>query len=330
MSTESLVRLGTTAAITAGALRIATSFVPYTEGGAGLEALYLIVDILILFGILGIYAASSVRLGSWGFTGFVLAVVGSAVIAGPDGRIGRVEMYPAGSLLLGTGVVLLALASWRAGTSPPWVAILWMASMAAGIAGAAIGVGALWALSGVAFGVALVGAGRYASRARLFGIPATPPITGVAEIALSVRDLTRMRDFYREVLGFQLLSEACHEHGPEPDPIGEPTIVFLTIRELDTPLGRHGHPQVLVLIDFQRHVFARERFDGHEPSRSTLNHLAFEIPPESWDYHQRRLDRLGLNPRPAVFRAMSARALFFDDPERNLVELICHDSIRPS
>ena len=46
---------------------------------------------------------------------------------------------------------------------------------------------------------------------------AMPAITGVAEIVLNVRDLPKMRDFYQEVLGFKLLSEACHETGPEPD-----------------------------------------------------------------------------------------------------------------
>ena len=36
-----------------------------------------------------------------------------------------------------------------------------------------------------------------------------PAITGVAEIVLSVRDLPRMRQFYEDVLGFGLLSQAC-------------------------------------------------------------------------------------------------------------------------
>ncbi len=141
---------------------------------------------------------------------------------------------------------------------------------------------------------------------------------------LSVRDLPGMRDFYQEVLGFKLLSEACHENGPEPDPDGAPTISFLTIQQVDTPLGRHGHPQLLALIDFQRHIFAKEQFDGHEPRRSTLNHLAFEIPPESYEAEKVRLESLGLNPRAVLFPAMNARALFFNDPEQNVLELICH------
>ena len=151
------------------------------------------------------------------------------------------------------------------------------------------------------------------------------PITGIAEIVLSVRNLPLMRDFYREVLGFDLLFEACHDKGLEPTPDGAPTISFLTIKQLDTPLGRHGHPQLFVVIDFQRHAAARERLTGHDPTKSTLNHLAFEIPPESHEAHQKRLEALGLTPRAVKFPNMDAKALFFNDPEGNELELICHD-----
>ncbi len=151
-----------------------------------------------------------------------------------------------------------------------------------------------------------------------------PTITGVAEIVLNVRDLPTMREFYRTVLGFELLSEACFETGPEPDANGDPTIAFLTFKQLDTPLGRHGHPQLLALIDFRRHIFAKGVFTGHDPAQSTLNHLAFEIPPETYEAHKQRLEGFGLSPREVKFPAMAARALFFNDPERNVLELICH------
>jgi catechol 2,3-dioxygenase len=151
-----------------------------------------------------------------------------------------------------------------------------------------------------------------------------PPITGVAEIVLSVRDLPQMRDFYRSVLGFGVFSESCHESEAGPTDGGEPTICFLSIREIDTPLGRHGHPQLLALIDHRRHVFAKPRFDGHDVRRSTLNHLAFEIPPESYEAHNDRLIRFGLNPTYSEFPAMNAKAIFLKDPEGNTLELICH------
>ena len=126
------------------------------------------------------------------------------------------------------------------------------------------------------------------------------------------------------MLGFPLLSQSCHETGWEVDPDGEPTIAFLTITQTDTPLGRHGHPQLLALIDYRRHAFGKGRFDGHEPSKSTLHHLAFEIPPDRYEAERERLAALGLAPRPVEFSQMGARVLFFDDPEGNELEVICH------
>lgn len=148
-------------------------------------------------------------------------------------------------------------------------------------------------------------------------------VLGIAEIALSVADLPKMRDFYCHVLGFQVNRELSMENS---DPVqgGVPTIVFLTIAELDTPLGRNGHPPMLVLIDYQRHVYARSRFHGHEVGASTLNHLAFEIPPESFNAHVDHLRANDIEPTFSEFPEMSARAIFFRDPEGNTLELICH------
>ncbi|MEM8668926.1 MAG: VOC family protein [Planctomycetota bacterium] len=153
--------------------------------------------------------------------------------------------------------------------------------------------------------------------------PSMPPISGISEVVLSVADLPKMREFYMRTLGFRLHSESSME-SETADEKGEPTITFLEICGTDTPLGRNGHPQLLVLIDYRRHVYARERFTGHDEKTSTLNHLAFEIPPESFDQHLGRLRELGLTPHLAEFPAMQARAMFFGDPEGNRLELIAH------
>ena len=153
-----------------------------------------------------------------------------------------------------------------------------------------------------------------------------PSITGVSEVVLNVADLPSARAFYMRVLGFPLHSEVSLESS-EADPEGEPTITFLTIRETDTPLGRGGHPQLLVLVDYQRHLYARNRFVGHDVAHSTLNHLAFEVPPESFDAQAKRLDELGISLSFSEFPAMNARAMFFQDPEGNTLELICHAAI---
>ena len=108
-------------------------------------------------------------------------------------------------------------------------------------------------------------------------------VTAVSEIVLSVDDLPTMREFYTSVVGFDLHREACMTGKDAPDSDEEATISFLKIADVDTPLGRDKHPQLLALIDWQRHVFAKSRFEGHDVKRSTLNHLAFEIMPEDFD-----------------------------------------------
>ncbi len=151
-----------------------------------------------------------------------------------------------------------------------------------------------------------------------------PRVLGAIEIVLSVKDIPTMQSFYEQVLGFQTHSSASFE-SESPDPDGVPTIVFMTIAEVDSPLGRNNHPQMLVLIDHQRHIHARRRLIGHDVSRSTLNHLAFEIRVENYDAHREHLHSRGLEPTETVFENMNARALFFKDPEGNTLELICHD-----
>lgn len=149
-----------------------------------------------------------------------------------------------------------------------------------------------------------------------------PAITGVSEVVLSVADLPLMREFYSTVLGFPVHSEASMETETR-DPNGEPTISFLTISSPDTPLTAAGHPQLLALIDYQRHVYARPRFAGHDVTRSTLNHLAFEIPSGTYEAHKTNLEGAGLNVIETEFPTFGARALFFKDPEGNTLELIC-------
>ena len=142
-------------------------------------------------------------------------------------------------------------------------------------------------------------------------------VQGVSEIVLNARDIERMSRFYQDVLGFPL-----HSQFPETNP----TIVFLTICDHDAALSRGGHPQLLALIDPVRHGPAQERFGEIERRRSTLNHVAFEIDYADYEPQKRRLAELGLNPSTEEFAFLRARALFFEDPEGNLLELICHDS----
>jgi catechol 2,3-dioxygenase len=129
----------------------------------------------------------------------------------------------------------------------------------------------------------------------------------IAEVGLSVKDLSRSVAFYQEVLGLETVR-------------AYPTIVFLKAGELDSPLGRGGHPQLLVLFDRQVQI---------DIALTTLDHIAFEIPLEQFQAERERLQQLGLEVSERIwhgeFAWLGARSLFLDDPDGNKVELIARD-----
>lgn len=152
-------------------------------------------------------------------------------------------------------------------------------------------------------------------------------IIGLAEVVLNVTDLNRSVDFYRKIMNFQLHSAVSLED-TTPDPDGSPTIVFLTIRDLDTPLGSGGHPQLFALVDYRRHIFTRNRMLALDVSQSPLNHIAFEVAPGSLDAHADRLAAFGIATSRMEFPSLNASAIFFSDPDGNTLELIAHSSGR--
>ena len=137
----------------------------------------------------------------------------------------------------------------------------------------------------------------------------SPIIKGVAEIVINVRDLSGMQQFYEHVLGFRF-------HSQYPDT--EPTIVFLTISAIDSPLGYGGHPQLFALIDVKRDPHTKPTYADIDIRRSALNHLAFEIDPSALLPEKQRLEELGLSVEIHDFPHMQAKGLFFHDPENNM------------
>ena len=76
-----------------GALRIVSAFVPYqTPPPLALELFYLVIDVNLLCGLVGIYAWVHRSAGATGFAGFLLAFLGTALIVGPDGKLGALDV----------------------------------------------------------------------------------------------------------------------------------------------------------------------------------------------------------------------------------------------
>jgi catechol 2,3-dioxygenase len=128
----------------------------------------------------------------------------------------------------------------------------------------------------------------------------------IAELGLRVTDLPRAVAFYQEVLGLEIIRSY-------------PTIVFLKVGDLDSSLGRGGHPQLLVLFDREVKL---------DIALTTVDHFAFEISLEQYPTERERLQQMGLELTERIWQGeyawLRARSLFFDDPDGNTIEFIAH------
>jgi len=162
MKSSTLIRLGGMSALAGGVIRTLASFIPLItrEPSLGIELLYLVIDILILFGLIGIYAVQHEKAGICGFAGFLLAMTGTALIVGPDGKLGSLDVYWAGATVISVGMTLLAVGSLRAGVLTRRAPLLWILSTLAGIAGSWLnGGGYGFLIAGIAFGAGFAIAG---------------------------------------------------------------------------------------------------------------------------------------------------------------------------
>ncbi len=76
MSTDTLVRFSAVAAIVGGALRVADGLLVASAASQIQDLTYFFTDLMILFGMCGIYLTSSHRLGLAGLLGFGLSFLG--------------------------------------------------------------------------------------------------------------------------------------------------------------------------------------------------------------------------------------------------------------
>jgi hypothetical protein len=161
MTPALLFRATGAAAIAGGALRIVAS-VWVLEDRVAQEWLYAAIDVLLLFGVMGIYLVRASRLGFLGFASFVVAVAALSFIGGPDADPFGFSTYEDGAATLAIALVGLSLAWLRAQERPLLAPLLWFASVLA--AGALAMLPAPlsnygFLVAGVLFGAGFVSAG---------------------------------------------------------------------------------------------------------------------------------------------------------------------------
>ena len=128
-------------------------------------------------------------------------------------------------------------------------------------------------------------------------------IKALGEIALRVTDLDAMQKFYEETIGLELMKRF-------------PNSAFFRIAE-----GFGGHTQILALFDRT----AEEGYRGLSTEKSSMDHIAFEIPLADFAAEKQRFEELGLRVKTAEHEWVHWRSLYVSDPEGNEVELVCYD-----
>jgi catechol 2,3-dioxygenase-like lactoylglutathione lyase family enzyme len=146
-------------------------------------------------------------------------------------------------------------------------------------------------------------------------------VVGISEIVLWTANKERSLQFYRDLLGLEVISP--------------PTLpnVFLKVGE-----GHAGIPQMIVLVP------KTEEIKG-KPSGYQLHHLALELPEDAFDAQHAALVAAGFEPRGGKHPVFASRTMYYrsahlsgasresgvgarnrevvDDPDGNEVEFIC-------
>jgi hypothetical protein len=169
-----LFRISGAAALAGGALRVLSAF-PLVQGMA-LEWLYTVIDVLLLFGVIGIYLVRASRLGFLGLMSFGVAVAALSFIGGPDADPFGFSTYQEGATTLAIAMVGLSIAWLRVGERPLAAPVAWICSViAAGVLGQLpdpfpnygfAAAGALFGVGFIAAGIGLVGGGSAGGGAR--------------------------------------------------------------------------------------------------------------------------------------------------------------------
>ena len=131
-------------------------------------------------------------------------------------------------------------------------------------------------------------------------------IRGLTEVVISVHDMEKSLNFYRDILGLEVMSP--------PDFRGA---VFLQVSELpDTA------PQQLVLVPLPEgtDAFPTERV------RRPLHHLGIEVEREDFESEHERLQGLGFDVRLGEHPFLPVKGMYLDDPDGNEIEFIATKS----
>jgi catechol-2,3-dioxygenase len=135
-----------------------------------------------------------------------------------------------------------------------------------------------------------------------------PRVRALGETVLRVKDLERVKRFYTDVVGLDVLREFDG-------------IAFLKVSD-----GYGGHTQIIGLFHESLLVpFPKDPRESVHLEATSLHHFALEIDRNDFDFEVARLQQLGVDVTTVEHRWCRWRSLYVHDPEGNILELVCYD-----
>lgn len=159
MSYRLFLQASAFAALTAGAVRMGLSFVPWQTANVVHEGIAALVDLGFLFGFIGLYLETADRTGITGMVGFFLGLSGIACIVGPDAIAFGVDFYQLGGGLAVIGAGILSVQWIKTKNGPIASALLWLATFLASLA--SLSWPPLFPLTGFLFGAGFLRGGLW-------------------------------------------------------------------------------------------------------------------------------------------------------------------------
>src|SRR5438270_7768087 len=123
-------------------------------------------------------------------------------------------------------------------------------------------------------------------------------VVRISEIVLWTDNKDRALQFYRDLIGLEVISPATLAN------------TFLKVGE-----GNAGIPQMIVLVPKSDEVKAK-------PSGYQLHHMALELPEDKFDAQHAAFVSAGYEPRGGKHPVLSSRTMYVNDPDGNEVEFI--------
>jgi len=139
-------------------------------------------------------------------------------------------------------------------------------------------------------------------------------ITGMSHVGISVANLERSIEFYRDLLGMRVIQEVSMR-GPNYDAI-------MGLKGTDGRIAvlRTGNFEI-ELLEFQRPP-SRPAESGRHVSDQGISHFAVHVEDAAGLYARLKAAGVRVHSAPVYFQSCATTAVYFCDPDGNYIEMI--------